>query len=232
MRSSVQKLLHPLCGRPIIAWTIAAAREAGAARIVLVDSPERRLEQFAGDDVELVVQPQTDGTAGAVRAAADHIGADDTVVVLTGDAPLVTADTITALMAAHRRSGSVATVVTVTLEDPSGYGRIVRAPDGTVERVVETRAPGDASEGELRIREINTGVYAFDGGPLLEALPHVRADNVQRELYLPDVLPAMRAYERTIHSFEITDLAELAGSSPRSRRWPSARSASATCSRG
>jgi bifunctional UDP-N-acetylglucosamine pyrophosphorylase/glucosamine-1-phosphate N-acetyltransferase len=211
MRSSVQKLLHPLCGRPIIAWTIAAAREAGAARIVLVDSPERRLEQFAGGDVELVVQPQTDGTAGAVRAAADHIGADDTVVVLTGDAPLVTADTITALMAAHRRSGSVATVVTVTLEDPSGYGRIVRAPDGTVERVVETRAPGDASEGELRIREINTGVYAFDGGPLLEALPHVRADNVQRELYLPDVLPAMRAYERTIHSFEITDLAELAG---------------------
>jgi len=217
MRSAVQKLLHPLCGRPIIAWPIAAARAAGAERIVLVDSPQGRLDEFAGDGVEIAVQPEMNGTAGALRAAVDMLsaeralGEDQTVLVMNGDAPLVSADTLAALAAAHGRSGSAATIATVTLEDPSGYGRVVRAPDGTVERVVETKAPGDASDLELRIREINTGLFAFDGGPLQTALREVRADNAQGELYLPDVLPILREHERTVDSFEITDLSELAG---------------------
>ncbi len=79
------------------------------------------------------------------------------------------------------------------LDDPSGYGRVVRAPDGTVERVVETKAPGDATELELHIREVNTGMFAFDGGALLAALEQVTADNAQGEHYLPDVLPILRA---------------------------------------
>jgi bifunctional UDP-N-acetylglucosamine pyrophosphorylase / glucosamine-1-phosphate N-acetyltransferase len=214
MRSAVQKLLHPLCGRPIIAWPIAAARAAGAERIVLVDSPQGRLGEFAGDGVEIAVQPEMNGTAGALRAAVDALTAgqmlpdDQTVLVMNGDAPLVSAETLAALAAAHARSGSAATIATVTLEDPSGYGRVVRAPDGTVERVVETKAPGDASELELRIREINTGLFAFDAGPLCVALAHVRADNAQGELYLPDVLPILREHERTVDSFEIADVGD------------------------
>jgi bifunctional UDP-N-acetylglucosamine pyrophosphorylase/glucosamine-1-phosphate N-acetyltransferase len=210
MRSSVQKLLHPLCGRPIVAWTIAAAREAGAVRIVLVDSPQRRLEALAGEGVELAVQPQTDGTAGAVRAAVDHIADDDTVIVINGDVPLIQAATLRALAENHERSGAAGTIATVTLKDARGYGRVIRAADGTVQRVVETKAPGDATERELQIREVNTGMFAFHGGPLREALGHVRADNAQGELYLPDVLPVLRDHDQTVEAFELIDSDELA----------------------
>ena len=115
------------------------------------------------------------------------------MIVLNGDHPLITAETLAGLAEAHARSGAAATLATAVLEDPSGYGRVVRAPDGTVERVVETKAPGDATELELRIREISTGIYAFEGAALLAALDEVRSDNAQGELYLPDVVPIMRA---------------------------------------
>jgi bifunctional UDP-N-acetylglucosamine pyrophosphorylase/glucosamine-1-phosphate N-acetyltransferase len=95
------------------------------------------------------------------------------------------------------------------LEDPSGYGRVVRAPDGTVERVVETKAAGDATELELRIREISTGIFAFEGAALLAALEEVRRDNAQGELYLPDVLGIMRSHERSVTAHEISDASEL-----------------------
>jgi bifunctional UDP-N-acetylglucosamine pyrophosphorylase/glucosamine-1-phosphate N-acetyltransferase len=209
MRSSVQKLLHPLCGRPIIGWTIAAARAAGAARIVIVDSPERPLAAFAEPGVELVIQPEANGTAGAVRVAAGRITAQDTVIVLNGDAPLVDPDTVRGLASAHGRSGSAGTIAVTTLEEPGAFGRVVRAPDGTVERVAEAKAPGDATELELRIREVNTGMFAFDGGPLREALELVRADNAQGELYLPDVLPILRAHGHTVDAFEVSGEAEL-----------------------
>jgi bifunctional UDP-N-acetylglucosamine pyrophosphorylase/glucosamine-1-phosphate N-acetyltransferase len=94
-------------------------------------------------------------------------------------------------------------MVTATIDDPGAYGRVVRAPDGTVERVVEAKQPGDATELELHIREINTGMFAFDGGPLLDALKHLRPDNAQGELYLPDVLPILREHERTVDGFEL-----------------------------
>ncbi len=97
----------------------------------------------------------------------------------------------------------------MVLDDPSGYGRVVRAPDGTVERVVETKAPGDASELELHIREVNTGMFAFEGGALKTALQEVRADNSQGEHYLPDVLPILRSHERTVMAHELTDPTEL-----------------------
>jgi bifunctional UDP-N-acetylglucosamine pyrophosphorylase/glucosamine-1-phosphate N-acetyltransferase len=116
---------------------------------------------------------------------------------------------LTGLVEAHTRSGAAATVATAVLEDPTGYGRVVRAPDGTVERVVETKAGGDATELELRIREINTGIYAFAGGELLAALDEVRSDNEQGEFYLPDVLPILRRHERTVAAYEIADAGEL-----------------------
>ncbi|MGI8714854.1 MAG: bifunctional UDP-N-acetylglucosamine diphosphorylase/glucosamine-1-phosphate N-acetyltransferase GlmU [Solirubrobacteraceae bacterium] len=211
MRSSVQKLLHPLCGRPIIAWPIAAARVAGAGRIVVVDSPQRRLESIGADGVELAIQERPLGTGDAVRAATGQIGEADTVVVIGGDAPLVTAESLRGLVDQHARSGAAATIATVVLEDPSGYGRVVRAPDGTVERVVETKAPGDASEFELQICEINTGMFAFDGDALVAALRELRADNAQGEYYLPDVLPILREHERTVDAYEIADADELLG---------------------
>jgi bifunctional UDP-N-acetylglucosamine pyrophosphorylase/glucosamine-1-phosphate N-acetyltransferase len=211
MRSSVPKLLHPLCGRPIIAWSMAAARAAGAERIVVVDSPQRRLEAVVGEDVELVVQERPLGTADAVRAATAQLADAETVVVMNGDAPLVTVESLRGLVAQHAQSGAAATIATVTLEDPRGYGRVIRAPDGTVERVAETKAAGDASVLELQIREVNTGMFAFDGGPLITALAGVRADNAQGEHYLPDVLGVMREHERTVDAYELADPDEMLG---------------------
>jgi bifunctional UDP-N-acetylglucosamine pyrophosphorylase / glucosamine-1-phosphate N-acetyltransferase len=206
MRSSVPKLLHTLCGEPVISWSVAAARAAGAVKVIVVDGPERSLADSLGGEVELAVQARPLGTADAVRAAIGHLDGVQTVIVLNGDVPLIGPDSIAALAQAHERSGAAATIATVTLEDPSGYGRVVRAPDGTVERVVESKAPGDATELELRIREVNTGMFAFEAAALIAALQEVRAENAQGEHYLPDVLAIMRTHERSVGAYELADV--------------------------
>jgi bifunctional UDP-N-acetylglucosamine pyrophosphorylase / glucosamine-1-phosphate N-acetyltransferase len=211
MRSETPKLLHPICGRPMVAWPVAAANEAGAAKVVVVESPGRELEPVLDGKVEFAVQEQPRGTADAVQSAAAQIDGAGTVVVLNGDHPLIGAGTIQELVEAHERSGAAATIATAVLDDPTGYGRVVRAPDGTVERVVETKAPGDATELELRIREINTGIFAFDASELLSALERVGADNAHGERYLPDVLPILRGEERTVEAFEIHDAGAMIG---------------------
>jgi bifunctional UDP-N-acetylglucosamine pyrophosphorylase/glucosamine-1-phosphate N-acetyltransferase len=134
-----------------------------------------------------------------------------TVVVLNGDHPLISPATIRGLAEAHERSGAAATIATAVLDDPSGYGRVVRAPDGSVERVAETKTRGDASDRELHIREVNTGFYAFDVRELLSALERVQSDNAQGELYLPDVLPILRDDERTVQAHEISDRGSMLG---------------------
>jgi bifunctional UDP-N-acetylglucosamine pyrophosphorylase/glucosamine-1-phosphate N-acetyltransferase len=193
MRSATPKVLHELCGIPMVLWPVRAALAAGANRIVVVDSPARALAEVLPEGVELAVQPQSDGTGGAVRAAATHIDPDAPVVVLSGDVPLVGAEAIGELVQAHVSSGAAATMATAVLEDPSGYGRVVRDADGSVARVVETKKPGDASEAELQIREVNSGIYVFSGSALLGALPRLTAENAQREYYLPQALDLLRA---------------------------------------
>ena len=238
MRSSLPKLLHPLCGRPLIAWPIAAALEAGAGKVVVVDGPKRKLAEHLPDGVVAVVQAQPRGTGDAVAAAAGEIGAEGTVVVILGDDPLLEPGTITDLVDAHERSDAAGTMLTAELEDPTGYGRVVRNAEGQVERVVETKAPGDASEQELAIREVNTGIFAFDGGALLAALSELRSDNAQGELYLPDVLPRMHesglaigahvaaGWDRPLGVNDRVDLADVRGATPSAASW------SATCSPG
>jgi len=205
MRSELPKMLHDLCGRPLVGWPIAAAHQAGADRIVVVDSPAQTLAGRLPDGVLTAVQAQPDGTGGAVRAAAAQVDADATVLVLPGDVPLVTADALGALVAAHEAGGAAATMATMLLADPAGYGRVVRDADGAVERVVETKTAGDATAAQLAIREVNTSIFAFDGGPLLQALAELRADNAQGELYLPDVLPALRAAGRAVAAHVVDD---------------------------
>jgi bifunctional UDP-N-acetylglucosamine pyrophosphorylase / glucosamine-1-phosphate N-acetyltransferase len=211
MRSAAPKLAHPLCGQPMIAWPVAAARAGGAGKLVVVDGPERSLESVLDADVEVAVQAEPLGTADAVRAAAGQIGGAETVIVLAGDVPLIRAETIRGLAEAHEQSGAVATIATMVLEEPGAYGRVVRAPDGTVEKVVETKAPGDATEFELHIREVSTGIFAFEGAALLAALGHVRPDNAQGELYLPDVLPILRNGDRSVVAYEVADPTETLG---------------------
>ncbi len=193
MRSSVPKMLHPVCGRPLVAWPVTAAREAGAGRVAVIVSPGRDLSAALPDGTETVVQPEADGTGGAVRAALNLVAESETVIVLSGDHPLVSAETVAALLGAHADTGAAATVMTTILDDPGSYGRIVRDERGDLERIVEVKEAGDASAEELAITEINTGTYAFGAQPLAEALGRIGNDNAQGEYYLGDVLPLMRA---------------------------------------
>jgi bifunctional UDP-N-acetylglucosamine pyrophosphorylase / glucosamine-1-phosphate N-acetyltransferase len=205
MRSAVPKVLHPILGRPMILWPILAAREAGAGRVVVIDGPKRSLNGLLPDGVEVAVQEEPKGTGDAVKAAASHIDPGAPVLVINGDVPLITPELVKGLADAHAESGAAATMATMELDDPSGYGRVVRGADGSVERVVETKAGGDATPAELAIREVNTGVYAFGGAELLEALDGLRSHNEQGEFYLPDVLPLLREQGKPVGAHPITD---------------------------
>ncbi len=205
MRSALPKVLHPICGRPMILWPLLAAREAGAERVIVVDNPKRLLAEHLPEGVEVAIQRQPRGTGDAVAAAAGQIDPSAPVVVLNADMPLITGEAIAAVVAAHEESGAAATLASMELEDASGYGRVLRGADGNVERVVETKSTGDATEAELAIREANAGLYVFDGGALLAALSGLDEDNAQGELYLPDVLPALLAAGKSVQACPLPD---------------------------
>jgi bifunctional UDP-N-acetylglucosamine pyrophosphorylase/glucosamine-1-phosphate N-acetyltransferase len=211
MRSSTPKMLHPVCGRPMVAWPIAAAREAGAGRVAVIVSPGRDLSAGLPDGVATVEQPQPDGTGGAIRAALPLIQEADTVLVLSGDVPLISAETVSDLLRAHESSEAAATMLTIELDEPGAYGRVVRDGDGWVERVVEAKAAGDADAPQLAIREINAGTYAFDAAPLAAALRSLSNDNAQGEYYLPDVFPALREAGLQVAAHLADDLAVTMG---------------------
>lgn len=212
MRSSLPKMLHPVCGRPMVAWPIEAAREAtGAEWIVAIDSAKENSVPGLPDKVRIVIQPEPDGTGGAVRAALPLIEEAETVLVLSGDVPLISPETISGLLSAHADSGAAATMLTIELEDPGSYGRVVRTDGGEVERVVEAKAAGDATPEQLAIREINAGTYAFQAAPLATALAGLANDNAQGEYYLPDALPALREAGHSVAAHLTEDLAVTMG---------------------
>jgi bifunctional UDP-N-acetylglucosamine pyrophosphorylase/glucosamine-1-phosphate N-acetyltransferase len=211
MRSSLPKMLHPVCGQPMVAWPILAAREAGAGRVAVIVSPGRDLSPALPEGTETVEQPQADGTGGAIRAALPLIEESDSVMILSGDVPLIGTDTIAALLAAHEASPAAATMLTIELDDPAAYGRVVRGPGGEVERVVEAKAAGDADAVQLTIGEINAGTYVFDAAPLATALAGLSNDNAQGEYYLPDVFPALREAGHTVAAHLADDLAVTMG---------------------
>ena len=215
MRSATPKLLHDFCGRPLIDWPVAAALSAGAERVIVVVAEEGPLVDALPEGVLVARQAQPDVTGGAVLAAAEQIDRDATVIVLAGDVPLVEPSLLRELAAAHQRSDAAATMVTMVLANPEGYGRVVRDADGAVERVVETKEPSGASAAELAINEVNTGVFAFSAAPLLEALGGVAP--VGGELYLPGVLPLLRAGGGVLATLPADDPALLAGVNDRAQ---------------
>lgn len=211
MRSATPKVLHDLCGRPLVGWPVTAALEAGAGKIVVVGGPDRALAGMLPEGVALAVQDHPRGTGDAVRAAAAELIPGAPVVVLSGDVPLVTPELIRDLTEVHVVTDVAATMVTMELEDPTGYGRVVRGPDGNVERVVETKAEGDATAAQLAIREVNAGVYAFESEAMLEALAALAPDNAQAEYYLPDALRAIARSGRPVAAFKVEDPALTLG---------------------
>jgi bifunctional UDP-N-acetylglucosamine pyrophosphorylase / glucosamine-1-phosphate N-acetyltransferase len=217
MRSQLPKGLHELCGRPLIAWPALAAQQAGAGEVVVVDSPARALTVALPEGARIAVQERPDGTGGAVAAAIAMIDADggvddsEPLVVLAGDVPLVSPEVIRELVEAHSASGAAATMASAILADPSGYGRVVRDSDGTLQRIVETKRDGDATDAEREIREVNTGIFVFSLPALRATLPRLSADNAQGEHYLPQTLELLRADGAAVAAHLVADQRLLLG---------------------
>jgi bifunctional UDP-N-acetylglucosamine pyrophosphorylase/glucosamine-1-phosphate N-acetyltransferase len=211
MRSALPKLAHPICGRAMIGWGVETARAAGAEKIVVVDAPGAPLAPHLDADVRVVIQERPLGTGDALRAALKEIGEADTVAVLTGDTPLLRPASLAGLLAAHAAGGATATVLTAVLEAPGAYGRIVRDASGEVLRVVEAKAAGDATEAELAICEVNSGIFVFAGAALAGALARIDNANAQGEYYLPDVLPILRGDGGRVSAHRLTDPVEMWG---------------------
>ncbi|MEU8124259.1 bifunctional UDP-N-acetylglucosamine diphosphorylase/glucosamine-1-phosphate N-acetyltransferase GlmU [Spirillospora sp. NPDC049024] len=194
MKSRTSKVLHELCGRSMLGHVLAAARELEPERLVVVVGHRREqvVEHLAehAPDAEAAVQEQQGGTGHAVRMALEHTGAlNGTVVVTNGDHPLLRGETLRALVEAHEDEGNAVTVLTTEMPDATGYGRMVRAADGSAEAIVEHK---DATEEQRAISEINVGMYAFDGALLADALKRVTTDNAGGEEYLTDVVAILR----------------------------------------
>jgi bifunctional UDP-N-acetylglucosamine pyrophosphorylase / glucosamine-1-phosphate N-acetyltransferase len=183
MKSATPKHLHPLLGRRMVDWVIAAARSGGADRIVVVASPDTAALY---DGEEVAVQEQARGTGDAVRAAHDALqAARGDVLVLNGDVPALTPDTVRALVETHRREAGAAAVLAFEPDDTRSYGRIVRDRAGSLARIVEA---SDASPDELALGEVNSGIYVFRAENLWPALERLEPHNAQGELYVTDTL--------------------------------------------
>ena len=206
MRSSVPKMMHPVCGRPMVAWPVLAARDAGAERVCVIVSPARDLSSALPEGTETAVQSHSDGTGGAVRAALGAIQASETVIVMNGDHPLVTAEALEEVYKVHTESGAAATVVTVEREDAEFLGRVVRDADGDFERIVETKYTEGVPPEILAIREVNTNTFAFDAEALADALGRITNDNEAGEYYIGDALQLMREDGKRVIVHRVDDL--------------------------
>ncbi len=214
MRSSTPKVLHTIGGRSLVHHAIAAARGVNPTylQVVVRHERDRVAAHIAECDPDCLVADQDEikGTGRAVECGLQALPADldGTILVTYGDVPLLAATTLRELYAAHEASGAAVTVLTAQVPDPTGYGRIVRGADGGVERIVEHR---DASAAELTITEINSGIYAFDGTLLREALAEFTTDNSQGEKYLTDVVAAARTRGRAVAAYVLADLWQTEG---------------------
>ena len=214
MKSATPKVLHRIAGRTLVGHAIAAAREAQPEHLAVVVRHERDLvaTHVAEVDPKAVIADQDDvkGTGRAVQCALDVLPADleGTVLVTYGDVPLLAGSTLHGLVDHHSASDSAVTVITANLANPTGYGRILRGADDSVEGVVEHK---DATPEQLAITEINSGIYAFNAQVLRDALEHVTTDNSQGEKYLTDVLAIARSAGRRVAAHLIDDLWQTEG---------------------
>jgi bifunctional UDP-N-acetylglucosamine pyrophosphorylase/glucosamine-1-phosphate N-acetyltransferase len=208
MRSDLPKVLHPIGGKPLVQHVVDTARHVGGEQILIIvgHGAEKVQEQMAADDVKFVLQAQQLGTGHAVQQALPHLRNDVTVLILYGDVPLTRAETLQKLIASvnDQQMG----LLTVNMQDPTGYGRIVRNPSGAVEAIVEHK---DASEDQRKISEINTGIMAVKAKHLQQWLPQLSNDNVQGEYYLTDIIALARKSGVNIHVEQPNAVEEVEG---------------------
>jgi UDP-N-acetylglucosamine diphosphorylase/glucosamine-1-phosphate N-acetyltransferase len=211
MKSPLAKVLHPVCGIPMLTHSLAAARAAGSQKIVVVigHQAEQIRERYRTDDLLFAEQRELLGTGHAVLQAREVFRAyQGAIVILCGDVPLIRPETVRALYDHYRSEKAAVTVLTTLPAEPTGYGRVIKANDGSIRKIVEER---DATAEEKQIREINTGIYCAESGFLFTAVAGLGNRNAQKEYYLTDIVEVACKNSRRVTSFLATDPVEVMG---------------------
>ncbi|MGE6604612.1 bifunctional UDP-N-acetylglucosamine diphosphorylase/glucosamine-1-phosphate N-acetyltransferase GlmU [Lysinibacillus fusiformis] len=210
MKSKLYKVLHPVCGKPMVQHVVDHIQTLDVNRIVtVVGHGAEKVQHQLGDKSEYVLQAEQLGTAHAVQQAEGILGNEEgTTLVVCGDTPLIRPETMQALFEHHQAKNAKATILTAIAENPTGYGRILRSENGQVEQIVEQK---DASAAQQLVKEINTGTYCFDNKLLFETLKLVKNDNAQGEYYLPDVIEILQKQGDIVEAYVTDDFEETLG---------------------
>ncbi|MFZ5642749.1 MAG: bifunctional UDP-N-acetylglucosamine diphosphorylase/glucosamine-1-phosphate N-acetyltransferase GlmU [Bacillota bacterium] len=210
MKSDLPKVLHKVCGVPMICHVLKVASDIGSDNVIAVVGfgSDRVAEAIKGQG-KVVLQQEQLGTAHALHQAADSLkDFMGDILVLCGDTPLVSAQSLKKMVEEHRKSGAFATVLTTELDNPTGYGRVIRDSAGRMEKIVEQK---DASPAELLVNEINTGIYCFKSDGLFQSLAQIKPDNAQGEYYLPDLIGLYVAQNKVVAAVPGADPVEIMG---------------------
>ncbi|MBO9131300.1 bifunctional UDP-N-acetylglucosamine diphosphorylase/glucosamine-1-phosphate N-acetyltransferase GlmU [Bacillus sp. 165] len=210
MKSKLYKVLHPVCGKPMVQHVVDQVSELGLQKLItVVGHGAEQVKQQLKNKSEFALQEEQLGTAHAVMQSVPFLAQEQgTTLVVCGDTPLITTQTMEELLKHHEQTGAKTTVLTAYTEEPAGYGRIVRNSEGRVERIVEHK---DANQEELTIKEINTGTYCFDNQALFEALSKVSNENAQGEYYLPDVIEILKNQGAVVSAYQTSNFDETLG---------------------
>lgn len=209
MKSETSKVLHEVLGKPMVHYPIQAAKDIGVKDICLIVGHKADdVKKTIGDSIQYVMQKEQLGTGHAVIQAIDFIPEEGEVIILYGDTPLITGDTLEEMLTFHRINDNTATVLSARVEDSNGYGRIIRNKTGEFVRIVEQK---DATELEKRVKEINGGMYVFNAKALRFALSKINNDNVQKEYYLTDTLEILLANGYRVDAIPITHIEDILG---------------------
>ncbi|KGR76569.1 bifunctional UDP-N-acetylglucosamine diphosphorylase/glucosamine-1-phosphate N-acetyltransferase GlmU [Ureibacillus manganicus] len=210
MKSKLYKVLHPVCGKPMVEHVVDNVRSLDIEKIVtIVGHGAEMVKEHLGEKSEYVLQSEQLGTAHAVQQAESLLGElEGTTLVVCGDTPLIRPETLQALYEYHHEQNAKATILTAVADIPFGYGRIIRNDNGQVEQIVEQK---DASEEQQQVKEINTGTYCFDNKFLFQALKQVKNENAQGEYYLPDVIEILQQQGEIVSAFATNDFNEILG---------------------
>ncbi len=214
MKSDLPKVVHTINGKCLVDYVVEAARGAGADEVCLVVGYKADVvkESIKNKDVQFVLQEEQLGTGHAVKCAKDFLGTDGDTLILFGDTPLITADTLKRLLNFHREKGNAVTVLSAQIDDPTGYGRILRDASGNFVKSVEQK---DATAEELASHEINSGMYVFDTKELALALDKITPNNAQGEYYLPDTLTIIKEKGLRADAFALESAEDISGCNDR-----------------
>ena len=210
MKSKLYKVLHPVSGQPMVEHIINRVSETNPDQIItIVGHGAEQVKAQLGERSEYALQAEQLGTGHAVLQAASFLqGKEGTTLVISGDTPLLTTETLNNLLEYHQGKNASATILTAQAEDPTGYGRIIRDHIGIVEKIVEQK---DTTPEEALVQEINTGTYCFDNQALFEALNKVGTDNAQGEYYLTDIIEILKDAGKTVAAYQTEDFDESMG---------------------